>query len=133
MYLRGCGALSGNVISGNSAALGGGLYLACPYNGDDNPLTIDSNQIVGNFARVGGGGAYENGIDLRALWSGNDIRDNTSDLGAGIQGVYGLWTVGNTIQNNTAFTHGGGIWYSNEWTGSGDTITGNAPDDVYQN
>ena len=133
MYLRGCGALSGNVISGNSAALGGGLYLACPYNGDDNSLTIDSNQIVGNFARVGGGGAYENGIDLRALWSGNDIRDNTSDLGGGIQGVYGLWTVGNTIQDNTAFTQGGGIWYSNEWTGSGDTITGNAPDDVYQN
>lgn len=93
--------ISDNVISGNSAAEGGGIYVwgAAP--------TITRNTISGNTAELGGG-----------IWcvgsafiSNNVIHHNTATSeGGGVYNFISSWPTltNNTIAENTAPTGGGG-------------------------
>ncbi len=132
IYFHCSGTVTRNEVLNNQAGLGGGLYVKPVPNAEGVGVTIEANEIIGNLATSGGGGGYENAFTAQALWTSNDIRDNTAVWGGGIQSQDGLRTMGNTIQDNNASTQGGGLWYTDEWIGSGDTITGNAPDDVYR-
>ncbi|MFH1861565.1 MAG: right-handed parallel beta-helix repeat-containing protein [bacterium] len=121
-------AISGNVITGNSAQYGGAI--SC-YSGT-SPV-ISSNTISQNYAAAEGGGifCYMNSTPVINL---NTISGNSAWNGAGIWCYYSSAEIaGNTIGSNTTHTSygdGGGIclWYSSAEVDNND-ILGNIADD----
>ncbi|MBZ5639711.1 MAG: hypothetical protein LAO51_13275 [Acidobacteriia bacterium] len=116
--------LDHNVISGNVADLGGGVYLEVFGAGAGAKAVITTNTITGNSSFEDGGGvytysfAYYNGgrVDLQA--SGNTVSSNlAASYGGGIQagtfsvlgGITRAAITTNTIEGNSAGVDGGGI------------------------
>jgi parallel beta-helix repeat protein len=104
--------ISNNVVSGNSAGDGGGLFL------QSSPTTLYKNTVISNTAEYGGGGVYVR--ESAATLSENTINANTA---AGVYGSGGGVYVrqsaatlsGNTIDANTAQSNGGGIYLDNSF------------------
>jgi hypothetical protein len=80
-----------NVITGNSAGRGGGMYL-----GLYTEAEIYNNIIAGNLAEGSGGGIYYATYDI-VIFDNNTIFGNTAGLGGGIYCRYGSPTITNTI------------------------------------
>ncbi len=89
-----------NLIAGNSADNGGGLYSIG---------RVITNTIVENSATSLGGGIYCNGS---TIVKGNTFMDNSAPYGAGIYSYYrGVPLISlNVIKHNHASTNGGGIF-----------------------
>jgi hypothetical protein len=104
-----------NVIIGNKATRGGGVYYNT-YAGDEdftyNFVTQNSASGTEEITLDGGGGIASAAHGAHII--GNNIRNNTAYLGGGIQIVGGdLYTLqANQIQFNTS-TFGGGIYVTN--------------------
>ena len=105
--------ISGNVMIGNSADRGAGVY--CPA-----PATIDGNVITGNIGATGVAIAVE---CYDAIVTRNVITHNKAwSRGAGIL-LYlcSPWIAYNTIDSNKCYDLGGGIYMD----GSSPTVTNN--------
>ncbi len=95
--------LKGNLISGNKAAYGGGIYLQAP---GDHPIPIDANTITGNYAQYLGGGAYLYGAMTTTMTMTNNIvADNKTDIDG--SGIYIKGIVPRLIYNTIARNTGG--------------------------
>ncbi|MBI4722718.1 MAG: right-handed parallel beta-helix repeat-containing protein [Candidatus Stahlbacteria bacterium] len=110
--------ITGNTITGDSAARGGGIYS------DTGSPTITGNTISSNYTQYGGGIFSSGGSPTI---TGNTISGNSAtQYGSGIYSYVGSPTItGNTITGNSADARGGGI-YSRNGT---PTITGNTISD----
>ena len=96
----------GNVITGNQADFGGGIYSDCVVYAND-PI-IAHNLIAGNQGARGGGAFLESSADF----TGNVVRDNQAiDQGGGVWCSEDWTSTNNTIIGNRAGVHGGGIMY----------------------
>lgn len=129
------GRIEGSVIEANTArSYGGGVWI---NNHSSNSLSIDQNTIQDNSAAYGGG-AYQY-YTANVTWTGNTLTSNSALLGGGLF-LHGIEpsTSGNLITGNTATATswgleclGGGVWDDHDnWTSSGDDISGNTPDDT---
>jgi hypothetical protein len=104
-----------SVISGNTAAYGGGIYVN--GSGSRALLTVGANTLIAsNEATISGGGMYLSNADLRMDAPGSAIANNSAgDFGGGLRVLGpsdvsirsgGLGTLG-TIFGNTARIGGG--------------------------
>jgi len=99
--------ITDNIITGNHAEAGGGIYLSTSDN-----VTVSGNTITGNKSANFGGGIY-NGSSGNVIISKNTISENSAgNYGGGIMIQYGTKTsvTDNIISNNNATESGGGIW-----------------------
>ena len=101
--------LCGGEISNNKSWIGGGIYN---YGGDAN---LRGGSIFNNIAMNGAG--IVNASGGRVTLSGAIISRNTANrddrgLGGGIENVGKVTLISGSINNNIAFTNGGGIWNS---------------------
>lgn len=104
-------AVCGNLIKGNRADHGSGLYLQ----GNAN-LSLDRNRILNNLADYNGGGLFVN--TTSGLFSNNLIANNTAtQRGGGLYCYSSPQLVNNTISHNKAGLQGGGLFLN---TGSPD-------------
>lgn len=119
-------ALAHVVISGNTAARGGGLS-----NQYSATATLTSCTIRGNTADDYGGGLYN--VDATATLTSCRITGNTASCGGGLANDWDATAtlVDCTISDNTALRRGGGLYlYNNSAATLVDcTITGNTVDD----
>ncbi len=112
-----------NMISGNRAFQGGGIHC-----GNSN-LTIDNNRISGNSTSAEGGGIWCD--NSNPIISNNTIVENSACCGGGIF----CWNNSdpairnNIIEGNSVSYYGGGITFHNSISLiSNNTITGNSAD-----
>jgi hypothetical protein len=132
--------MSGGAISGNSASLGGGVYVSSTYGGSGyGTFMMSGGTISGNTASgssyngLGGGVCVSNST---FTMSGGTISGNTANSGGGVCVVGNTFTMsGGNISGNTA-SYGGGVYVmrnpfatnarvSGIFTISGGTISGN--------
>ncbi len=108
-----------------------GIHFDGTYpSGDFARFLITRNLIEGNgrhdpgFQHHGGGIALE-GSEIQV--TGNRIRNNGADTGAGIRGNGHLLLIhGNTIEGNSGYgDHGGGLWLAGDGTVSGNVVRNN--------
>ena len=95
----------GSTISGNSALVGGGMFL---YGIDTTPLVIQNSTISGNHATASdGGGIFLYYLGVGGTLSFTTIDSNTSaGNGGGVFVELGTFTVNNSIvADNTATTN----------------------------
>ncbi|MCM1546361.1 MAG: InlB B-repeat-containing protein [Clostridiales bacterium] len=119
---RGCGGgieavktkviIKDAIIENNSAADGGGIYVAQGQaaNGEYD-LTISGNTVfTKNTSKSGGGGVYINSSKL--LIESGTITENSATRGGGIQFTSGSSgnIIGGTISDNVGSVAGGGIY-----------------------
>ncbi|MHC4944912.1 MAG: NosD domain-containing protein [Planctomycetota bacterium] len=99
--------LTGNIITANSADIGGGI--SCRYDAD---AEIINNEIHGNITLADGGGGIQCGAGSTPNITGNIIRNNSANLaGGGIRVMHASpEIIDNIISENTTTTFGGGIW-----------------------
>ncbi len=114
-------------VNSNTAANGGGIYLAAGSLSFGYGMTIAENT-----ASASGGGIYSAGT--LTIADGNTIRENTASTGGGVSVASGtLKMSGGTISANEA-TNGGGVYFKNDSSGSF-TMSGSASvasnNDVY--
>jgi hypothetical protein len=99
--------LTNSVVSGNSAASGGGIFT---WHG--GTLTVNNSTISGNQATGSGGGIYtQNGV---TTVTNSTINDNSGNPGGGILSIgnpqFAILTVINsTISGNTTLGYGAGM------------------------
>ena len=114
MQFSSAATISGNVIVGNQARLGGGIYAQ-----GGTPL-VQRNTINRNMATCGGGSG--GGIEFDATYApqilSNVIENNLAPSGGGagitLEGLFApAILINNTIRGNKAQTQGGGIWAYN--------------------
>jgi hypothetical protein len=128
--------MAGGEISGNTAAVGGGVMI---YKGKMTMTggAIKNNAATNKYSKVGGigGGVYVN-EDTTVTMSGGIISGNggteTADGGGVAVNGNGLFTLtGGDILNNESAEYGGGVHISplGAFTMSGGTITGNVSAD----
>ena len=107
--------LSGNTISSNTATHNGGGLLLC-YGAP----TLTGNTVTENTAKYNGGG-----LDLhwtKATLTGNIVTGNDTAWGGGLAIYFGSPTItGNTISDNTVIREGGGLFVCQ----SSPTVTSN--------
>jgi Bacterial Ig-like domain (group 3)/MBG domain (YGX type)/Domain of unknown function (DUF4214)/Right handed beta helix region len=123
----------GSSATGNTAALGGGIYNT------SGTATLTNCTISGNFSNKGGAGLY-NGSNGTATLTGSTISGNTIIAGGVVSGGGGIYNSGNstltltncTISGNSSLTIGGGVLNANygvavltNTTLSGNTATTN--------
>jgi hypothetical protein len=129
------GRIEGSLIEANTAtSYGGGVWI---NNHSFDSLSIDQSTITDNTAAFGGG-AYQY-FTFDVTWTGNTLTNNTAFLGGGLF-LHGVEpsTSGNHITGNMATATswgldclGGGVWdEQNDWSSTGDNISGNTPDDT---
>ncbi len=128
IFVRNCQILiSANDIDANTATEnGGGIHLASARG------EVGDNRIFENFARRGGGVAVNEG---EAVVRGNEIRANRATdadlpgtaLGGGIWHNSNALLDGNTISENDSDFNGGGLWVTDNRSGtiSNNTFEGN--------
>jgi hypothetical protein len=94
--------LKNMILSGNSADLGGGLFVDAGV----QEMQIQTSFIQGNSASQGGGIFTFSDVDLQT----SSVSQNTSDVAGGIQ-TYGgqILLDESTVQDNTAEDHYGGV------------------------
>jgi hypothetical protein len=100
---NGTASFAGNSISGNTAWIGGGVYVS------GGELSFADNRISGNTVGYYGGGVYVNGEALS--FADNRISGNTAAYAGGVY-VSGreLRIINNSISGNTAPNgYGGGL------------------------
>ncbi|MBV6698138.1 hypothetical protein [Kitasatospora aureofaciens] len=104
-YNHGSLTVAGATVSGNHAAVGGGIY-----NDAGSTVELDGATINSNTATKGGGLA--NAGQLNVAYS--TVRGNTaSDQGGGVLNAAGTTNiVGSQVTGNTAGTNGGGVYVS---------------------
>jgi hypothetical protein len=124
VYIAGGGGfeMSGGKISGNTATAGGGVYIA-----GGGGFEMSDGAISGNTAEHGGGVYVVNGDGFEM--SGGEINGNTATTGGGVVVVNGggFEMSGGAISENTATTGGGGVVVDIDGTFemSGGEISGN--------
>jgi hypothetical protein len=101
--------LSGDVIRGNTALLGGGGVL------NATEVEIDGSRITGNHAGGFGGGLFTESGDLplapAAVITGSVLRGNTAVNGAGVYSDEGITDItGSVVDGNLASGNGGGVY-----------------------
>ena len=104
---------TGTTISGNSARMGGGVYLST-----GNSTSYYSGKICNNTAIHHGGGVYS-AANYVTFGAGVEISDNTAGThGGGIYdgGYTGNLTFGGKLLNNYADSNGGGIFVGAGYT-----------------
>lgn len=124
--------ISGNTVSGDGTATGGGIYRQ-----GELPLTISNSTISGNTAsgnlRGFGGGISNVGLILtisNSRISGNTATGSDIGIGGGIDNYGTLTVTDSTIEGNTASgtsdnAFGGGIFNSGSVSIAGSTILAN--------
>jgi parallel beta-helix repeat protein/predicted outer membrane repeat protein len=130
--------ITGNYIAGNDATRfryssdqdGGAIRFG---SSSSNTLIVSDNTFEDNKARNGGAISMSG---RTIMLQNNIIRNNEAQNGAGVYAISGstLNLTGNTIEGNVAQNDGGGVYVS--FTSSlsiltGNSITGNTPDEVY--
>jgi len=96
--------IANNLITGNSARIGGG-GLAALWRGE---VLVQGNTISGNSCTLGcGGGIYLHDLEHAHVRT-NTITANTSYLGAGIYAYAQAQIIGNLIADNTGIDLGPG-------------------------
>jgi CSLREA domain-containing protein len=105
--------LTGVTISGNSGALGGGIYN--DFNG--GVLTITGSTIAGNTASIGGGILIQPGGASRI--TNSTISGDGAQLAGGIENGGLLTLVNSTVSGNSAESRVGGI---DNGAGAGTTL-----------
>ncbi len=109
--------ITDNIITGNTAdEYGGGIYSleATPGGGRIAHNTISDNDVDTGMSGLGRGGGIL--AETIQVIEDNTITRNSADNGGGVwfQGTSGPLTLGslinNTITNNTAHFHGGGVY-----------------------
>jgi hypothetical protein len=103
--------ITGCTISGNAAALGGGMFSG-------GPLTIDSTTISENSAG-NGGGIYNDGAGMATLIN-STLSGNMAAEGGGLFNIGMFASTNSTFSNNSA-PFAGGI-FSSQTLQIGDTI-----------
>jgi len=127
-----------NIISRNSAANGGGIFIV---NSMTTALLIAGNDIADNSASIAGGGLYMEGSS--PIVENNTFSDNISEYLGGGAVVYNSEPkiLRNSFENNRAEDPdgdgGGAIWVSGDSTLDLDDpdeniYTGNVPDDIFE-
>ncbi len=149
--------LNDSVVRGNTGYNGGGIL-------NWGTLNLTGSVVRENRAVEGGGGGIVNVRGSTLTLTGSVVRDNRAVEGGGIANEYGTVTItesvvrGNradkngggiansgtltlrrssSVTDNTAGTHGGGVWNQTEYgvrtviLRGGSSVTGNSPDDCY--
>ena len=99
--------LNGGTIAGNTSALGGGVYI------EKGSFGMNGGDITGNTASSAGGGIYVT-MGTSFEMSGGTITDNTANNGGGIYVNYTDFVMtGGEISHNAATTEGGGVYVTN--------------------
>lgn len=116
--------ISGGKISGNSAAAGGGVYIA------KGNVTIIGGTIEKNTATGNGGGVYLNNASSSfTLSDSGKISGNKGTQGGGVYINAGTMNMnGGSVEGNTANTYGGGVLATTKdgkFNMTGGSITGN--------
>lgn len=133
VFVKGTFIMNGGTISGNTAADGGGVYMARDAN---VTFTMNGGIISGNTAQNGGGVTVSRAGNF--TMNGGTISGNAAQFGGGVSvvGTGGTRSAifnmhRGIITNNIASTNGGGVYidYHNfgaspNFTKSGGTITG---------
>jgi len=118
VYWDGQIVLTGNVIWGNSATSGNGGGIYC-QRVSSTAAEISGNWIVENTAAQSGGGIYF--IDCFPPLVNNVIAGNSAGYGGGIFLYHfffdDLFIMNNTITSNSATSSGGGIWVRDQASG----------------
>ena len=140
IFNNGTVALTGCIISGNSAVNGGGIadmarYASNTFANYPAGATLSDCTVSGNSAASYGGGIENEGT---LTLTGCTISGNSAKVGGGIANpiqsqaeyfadiVYSQATVtGVTISGNTAATYGGGIMNEGTLVLTGCTLSGN--------
>ncbi len=107
-----------NVVSGNSAAIGGGIGLLGGPSGPTN-VTIENNTIVKNVATVtpasatgrGGGGLFVPNHSSGAPDTNTVVRNNIFDLNTGFQ-IFESFPGGATYVNNLVNEFSDGMYFN---------------------
>lgn len=128
LYIQSPGlTLTGNTISTNTAAFGGGIMAGAD-------TTLVNNIISGNTASENGGGlGVASGVGVVNI-SGNEFTDNISPQGGG---VYVAMNGGELTGSGNSFNSNEGYaiylhWDGATWTDEGgNTFSDNEPRDVY--
>lgn len=103
-----------NIITGNTAAYGGGGINCQGW------ATITNNTITGNTGPYGGGICIWGAFGVHGTIANNIITGNTAIDGGGIYGLgsydgAGAYIIDNIIADNTATERGGGICCTDAW------------------
>ncbi|MFC1741394.1 right-handed parallel beta-helix repeat-containing protein [Nanoarchaeota archaeon] len=96
--------ISYNVISGNSASKGGGVYLQ-----DCNLLDVQNLIVSGNISDDGGGGVYITKCTQLRI-SNSKIRENKANYGGGLALSDSKIVLESDISGNTSDGEGGGVY-----------------------
>lgn len=120
--------MNGGTITGNTAQLGGGVYV---YSGE---FTMNGGAITGNntVSTSGqGGGVYVGGGEGTFTMNGGEISGNTSEsMGGGVRvGSGASFTMKDgTISDNSSKSSGGGVsvYSGSSFTMNGGVISGNS-------
>ena len=122
VYVSGTFTMNGGEISGNTAELGGGVFVG------GGTFTMTGGTISGNTADLGGG-VY---VDGTFSMTGGTISSNTAENeGGGVFVGCGTFTMtGGTISDNTA-SYGGGVYVAanSTFTMTGGEISYNTAED----
>ncbi len=130
--------MSGGIISGNDGgSYGGGVDVGT---NSGCKFTMSGGEISGNRAQLGAGISVSKGLYTGTFeMSGGTISENQSygtgdDAGGGGVYVSGKFTMsGGEITGNTAKSQGGGVFVKTGGTFTpGGTVSGNTPDEVYE-
>lgn len=119
--------VSNSTLSDNSATFGGGIENYYASN-----VTLSNSTLSGNSASKDGGGIF----NLGTLTVNNStLSGNSAGIyGGGIENYLGTLAVsGSILSDNSAGSEGGGI-YNNVYGTlylSGNSFSGNSPDDIY--
>ncbi len=116
--------ISSTISDNLTGGAGGGVRVIAP-------LSIIDSTISNNRARLKGGGIWVTNGDV--FIEGSTISGNTSISGRGggirFGGSYRSMTIRDSrISDNTAGSHGGGVYARGETTISGSTVSGNSAD-----
>ena len=97
-------------------------------------LTLEDCEIAGNSCSESGGGIMSSGSSTLTFIGNNRIRENYAKTGGGIYATAVKLELDHvTIENNTATSFGGGIYYSGKLVLKNESITGNSGGDEANN
>jgi hypothetical protein len=99
--------ISYNIINGNSAGEGGGIFIESGY-----PFTVGYNIICDNMATNGNGGGIFSLSSLPVILNNTIYGNYSTEMGGGYSGVGGSpATINTIIYGNTAGIEGNGIQF----------------------
>lgn len=104
------GALTGNQATNASGGYGGGLYTSrLPVTDPAPVITLDGTDLTGNTSALAGGGAAV-GSGATLRIGGADVSGNVAVLGGGLYNTGTVEVAGSQVAQNSASFQGGGIY-----------------------